>query len=246
MLMTDKHTSGTVDVLDADSESRVSIQRSAEQTPFLVTTHTSMASLRAPRPSTYRDLPGCLLVNFRTSKSDVASLIASLTQRFARSPIIFYDRKPEASKVASSLQNGAFDFLEWPSDVDTLPLRVRKAVDAAQVRHDLRRQLESVWERIGRLTKREREVMHLVSDGNANKVVSSELGISERTVEVHRANAMRKLGARSLPQMVSFELVARCFTDHTQTPFEGLNPSLRPLLEAIPPDEDLACDRNVA
>ena len=104
------------------------------------------------------------------------------------------------------MKDGAFDFLQKPFRDQELLDRINSALKqdfenrAAVNRHaDLQKRAES-------LTPREREVMALVVDGRANKVIAIDLGLSERTVEIHRSNVMEKMGARSVAHLVKMHL----------------------------------------
>jgi FixJ family two-component response regulator len=105
-----------------------------------------------------------------------------------------------------AIKKGAFDFLQKPFNDQDLLDRVQAALreDIARRNSDVQRQ--SLRERRERLTPREREIMERVVAGQANKVIAIDLGLSERTVELHRAHVMEKMEVRSLAELVATNL----------------------------------------
>ena len=107
---------------------------------------------------------------------------------------------------SEAIQHGAFDFLQKPFRDQDLIDRVQRALTTdAQQRRELAKR-EVIRERFDSLTTREREVLTLVTRGKANKVMAGDLGVSQRTVEIHRARVMEKMGAASLAQLVRMML----------------------------------------
>ncbi len=101
-----------------------------------------------------------------------------------------------------ALQRGAVDFLEKPFNPAVLLERIEQAVKADSELTAAVKKAEEINARIAELTAREREVMNLVADGKSSKVIALELGISERTVELHRSRMMKKMSARSVADLV--------------------------------------------
>ena len=101
-----------------------------------------------------------------------------------------------------ALKGGAIDFLQKPYEPDVLLVRIAEALEKDARTREARERTAEVEARLSQLTPREREVMSLVVEGRANKVIAIDLGISERTVELHRGRVMRKLGARSVPDLI--------------------------------------------
>lgn len=148
------------------------------------------------------DLPGCLLLDVRMPHLGGLELQEELNRRGVILPVIFMTAHGDVSMAVEAMRAGALDFLQKPFKDDELLRRVQAALaqDAGE-RERLRRQLD-LRRRLESLTPREREVAQFIVAGKANKVIAAELGISERTVELHRAHAMQKLGARSVAQLV--------------------------------------------
>jgi FixJ family two-component response regulator len=120
-------------------------------------------------------------------------------------PMIVLTGFGEVAVAVHALQRGAFDLIEKPASAARLLAALEQALALDADRRHLARIRAAYRGRLGRLTPRERQVMGLVVDGMANKVVASDLGISEKTVETHRARVMEKLAVRSLAELVRLD-----------------------------------------
>jgi len=117
-------------------------------------------------------------------------------------PVIFVTGHGDVPMAVSAVKKGAVDFIEKPfADEDLLRL-VTQALEADRAQAETRGRSAEVRRRMESLTDREREVMALVVAGKSNKVIAEELGISPKTVEVHRGRVMEKMGVRSLAELV--------------------------------------------
>jgi two-component system, LuxR family, response regulator FixJ len=152
------------------------------------------------------DQPGCLLLDVRMPRMSGLELQQELVRHNVALPVIFITGHGDVPMAVEAMRAGALDFLQKPFKDDDLIRRVQKALEQdARERADLR-QRDALRRRFEELTPREREVGQRIAAGEANKVVALELGLSERTVELHRANLMQKLGLRNLAQLVQFML----------------------------------------
>jgi len=104
--------------------------------------------------------------------------------------------------AVEAMQCGAMDFLQKPFRDQDLLDRITKALEKDRAGRDVLGNRERIGVRIATLTPREREVMTLVTQGKANKVIAADLNLSQRTVEIHRAHVMEKMGANSLAHLV--------------------------------------------
>jgi FixJ family two-component response regulator len=158
---------------------------------------------------------GCLVLDVRMPGMSGMELQQQLNQRGATIPVIFISGHGDVPMAVEAMQHGAFDFLQKPFRDQELLDRVQRALARdAQSRATLAAGA-LIRERIESLTPRERQVMQLVTQGKANKVVGAELGVSQRTVEIHRAHVMEKMHARSLAELVRMVLDTE---DATQNP----------------------------
>ncbi len=150
---------------------------------------------------------GCLVLDIRMPGISGLELREKLDELDSILPIIFVTGFGDISMAVEAMQKGAFDFIEKPFRDQELLDRIAAAMQTDDTAQRERSQLQQVTERLDRLTKREREVLELVVRGQPNKIIAHELGVSQRTVEIHRARVMEKMEARSLA-----ELVRMCLT----------------------------------
>jgi FixJ family two-component response regulator len=121
-------------------------------------------------------------------------------------PVIFITGHGDVPMAVQAMKEGAFEFIQKPFRDQDLIDRINHAlIQDTQNRSSLARRAE-VLHRVESLTPRERQVMDLVVEGAANKVIAIDLGLSERTVEVHRAKVMEKMGSRSVAHLVKLQL----------------------------------------
>jgi len=150
--------------------------------------------------------PGCLVLDVRMPGMSGLDLQERLAARRIHVPIIFITGHGDVQMAVRAVQSGAFDFVEKPFNDQDLLDRIQKAItfDAGQrVRDAQRMQLRSLF---AGLTPREREVLDLVVEGMSNKAIANSLGLSAKTVEVHRAKVMEKMHARSVSDLVKMSM----------------------------------------
>lgn len=149
---------------------------------------------------------GCLVLDIRMPGLGGLELQEKLNEMGSTLPIIFITGHGDVPMAVEAMQKGAVDFIQKPFRDQELLDRVSEALKTDQERRSARNQQAEVTGRIDKLTKREREVMDLVVTGKPNKVIAYELGVSQRTVEIHRARVMEKMEARSLADLVRMHL----------------------------------------
>jgi len=148
------------------------------------------------------DCPGCLVLDIRMPGMSGMELQQKLIEMRAILPIIFITGHGDIPMAVEAMQRGAVDFIPKPFRDHELLNRINKALDDDQKNRDSLLELDEVEKRLEKLTPREKQVLELVVQGKANKVIAGDLGVSQRTVEIHRARVMGKMEARSLPQLV--------------------------------------------
>jgi len=156
---------------------------------------------------------GCLVLDVRLPGRNGLSLQRELAQRGIRLPIVFITGHGDVPMAVQAMNEGAFDFLEKPLDDDALLDRVARALERDAERREHEANISDIEDRLARLTPREREVMEGILEGKLNKVIGHELGMSTRTVEVHRARVMDKLGVRNASEMVRLVLTSPEYRD---------------------------------
>ncbi len=148
------------------------------------------------------DVPGCLVLDVRMPGMSGLELQEELNRRGAIIPVIFITGHGDIPMAVEAMQHGAFDFLQKPFRDQDLIDRVQRALATDARNRAALDEGQKIAERYESLTPREREVLVLVTQGKANKVMAGDLGVSQRTVEIHRARVMEKMGANSLAQLV--------------------------------------------
>ena len=151
-------------------------------------------------------LTGCILLDIRMEGMSGPELFDMLNDRGNRLPVIFLTGHGDVPMAVSALKKGAFDFVEKPCNDNELANRVIEALQLDAKQRMAASDADSVNTLIDRLSTRERQVMERILAGKLNKVIADELGISMRTVEVHRANVFEKMGVRTAVELA--QLVA--------------------------------------
>jgi FixJ family two-component response regulator len=146
--------------------------------------------------------PGCVVLDVRMPLMSGLELQQLLNMRGAIIPVIFITGHGDIPMAVEAMQHGAFDFLQKPFRDQDLLDRVQKALEKDRVNRVQLREKTRIQERRESLTPREREILELMTRGKPNKVMAADLGVSQRTVEIHRARVMEKMGASSLAQLV--------------------------------------------
>ncbi|HEU4627710.1 MAG TPA: response regulator transcription factor [Steroidobacteraceae bacterium] len=146
--------------------------------------------------------PGCVVLDVRMPLMSGLELQQLLNMRGAIIPVIFITGHGDIPMAVEAMQHGAFDFLQKPFRDQDLLDRVQKALEKDRVNRAQLREKARIRERRDSLTPREREILELMTRGKPNKVMAADLGVSQRTVEIHRARVMEKMGATSLAQLV--------------------------------------------
>ena len=150
---------------------------------------------------------GCLIADIRMPDMDGLALQEELTRRGALLAVIIVTGHGDVPLAVRAMKAGAVDFLEKPFDEEALIFSVKRAANQASSASNRVAALQDAQTRLADLTKREREVLDLVVAGRANKVIAHELGISPRTVELHRARVMDKMNARTVADLVRVSLL---------------------------------------
>jgi FixJ family two-component response regulator len=155
------------------------------------------------------DIHGCLVLDIRMPGMSGLELQQHLNRTGSMLPVIFITGHGDVPMAVQAMKEGAFEFIQKPFRDQDLLDRINHALQQdAESRHNLARRADVV-RRLETLTPRERQVMDMVVDGSANKVIAIDLNLSERTVEIHRAKVMEKMGARSVAHLVKLHLSLR-------------------------------------
>ncbi len=151
---------------------------------------------------------GCLVLDIRMPQMSGLELQEKLNEQGSLLPIIFITGHGDIQMAVEAMRRGALDFIRKPFREQDLLDRINEALafDAGQRKNIAERQ--QLVDKVATLSEREREVFHRVANGEMNKVIAQDMGISARTVEVHRSQVMKKLGVRTLAQLVRIKIEA--------------------------------------
>jgi two-component system, LuxR family, response regulator FixJ len=145
---------------------------------------------------------GCVLTDLRMPGMTGLELQAALRERHIELPVVVLTAHGDVATARAALKNGAFDFLEKPVDDAMLLDVLHNALRVDRERRSAAVQRSTSDERRERLTRREREILKLLTAGHSNREIATQLGISPRTVEVHKARIMDKLECHSLAELI--------------------------------------------
>ena len=199
------HDLPTVYVVDDDKAVRDSLRWPIESVGLPVETFESAKDFLAACEA--REVRGCLVVDVRLPGVSGLDLQDRLRELGLYLPTIVITGHGDVPVAVRAMKAGALDFIEKPFSDQTLLDRIREAMDRDEQLHALALQRDALVDRFERLTAREREVMELVVTGQLNKQIAATLGLSHKTIEVHRAHVMEKMQADSLADLVRMAVV---------------------------------------
>ncbi|KRB81182.1 two-component system response regulator [Sphingomonas sp. Root710] len=151
---------------------------------------------------------GCILLDVRMPEKDGLEVQQELNERGVGMPVIVLTGHGDVGIAVKAMKAGAVDFLEKPFEAAALLEAIERAFERLEAKHDAAARAAEADIALGALTAREREVLEGLAQGYPNKTIAYDLGISSRTVEVHRANIMTKLHARSLSEALRIAFAA--------------------------------------
>jgi two-component system response regulator FixJ len=195
----------TIFVVDDDAAIRDSLRMMLEASGYTVR---DFASAQAFLSDANLQDGGCLIVDIRMPGMGGLELQEELVRRKANVPVIVMTGHGDVPLAVRAMRAGAMDFVEKPFDEERMLQSVADALEAGQRAQSRAAEAKAARELLSLLTPREREILDQLVKGHANKVVAHQLGISPRTVEIHRASIMEKLHARNLSNVVRKALAA--------------------------------------
>ncbi|MBU2876341.1 MULTISPECIES: response regulator transcription factor [Aliiglaciecola] len=154
------------------------------------------------------DMKGCIVLDIRMPKMSGLELQLKLKELNSLLPIIFITGHGDIPMAVEAMRNGAIDFIRKPFNDQNLIDRINEALALNSKQNASIDNKQKEVRKISLLSNREKEVFNLVTEGAMNKMIASELNISERTVEVHRSHVMEKLGAKTLAQLVRIKILS--------------------------------------
>lgn len=156
-----------------------------------------------------KDASGCLVLDIRMPGMSGLELQTKLHAMKLDIPIIFITGHGDVPMAVEAMKKGAFDFFQKPFRDQALLDRISQTLEQTRQLQQKHEERQQILKRLETLTSREHEIMNLVVEGVGNKVIATDLGISQRTVELHRAHVMQKMQANSLAHLVQMVLITQ-------------------------------------
>lgn len=197
--MTMEDAEPTVYLVDDDPDLLKALQRLLESAGLRVAAFASAQQFLQDSGSLG---PGCLVLDLSMPGLSGLQLQRELEQRDSQLPIVFLTGRGDIAASVQAMKQGATDFLTKPVDDDELLDAIRVALATNRRRHRARAERDHIVACIASLTERERQVLELVVAGRLNKQIAADLGTAEKTIKFHRGNMMRKMGVRSVADLV--------------------------------------------
>jgi FixJ family two-component response regulator len=191
----------TVYLIDDDEAVRIGLSRLLRAAGFRVQAFSSASMYLAER---HPDASGCVVLDLSLPELNGFDLQAKLADDPDALPIIFLTGFGDVPSSVHAMKAGAVDFLLKPADEKTLTTAIASAFALDRERRSRHAERVDVQSRLARLSPREYEVMRLLVAGKLNKQIAAELGTAEKTVKVHRAHLLQKLGVVSVAELVMF------------------------------------------
>jgi FixJ family two-component response regulator len=188
-----------VAVIDDDKSALTSLARLIKSAGIEVL---SFSSARAFLDDPNLNQVDCAVTDLRMPGVDGLKLQELLAETVPYLSVVFITGHGDIPKTVRAIRGGAIDFLEKPVDDDALLEAVRRGAERSRDQKASHTEIDELQRRYGLLTARERQVFSLVTSGLLNKQAGAELGVSERTIKVHRARVMLKMDAESLAELV--------------------------------------------
>jgi FixJ family two-component response regulator len=200
-----KEKPATVFVVDDDDAVRTSLRLLLKSVGLPVETYGSAQEFLDAFDA---DRAGCLVLDIRMPGMSGLELQQKLNEIHAIVPIVFITGHGDVPMAVEAMQHGAVDFIQKPFRDQDLIDRINQALERDRENRAGLKERDAIRRRMEQLTPREREVLDLVTQGKANKVIAGDLNVSQRTVEIHRARVMEKMGASSLAHLVRMVIEA--------------------------------------
>jgi two-component system response regulator FixJ len=197
-------TSRTIHIVDDDPSICGSLERLLHSAGFTTDSYASSLAFLAVAPQLSR---GCILLEVKMPDLDGIEVQARLRRMGKTIAVIMMTGHGDVRTAVSAMKSGAVDFIEKPFKDDEVLRSIEAAI--ADDRIEVGRRMEDAARQVAQLSRREREVLEGLIAGKLNKIIAHDLGLSVRTVEVHRLHMMERLGVRQLADAVRLAVLAR-------------------------------------
>ena len=203
--MTAREREPTVFVVDDDEAVRGSLRLLLKSLGIPAVSHGSATEFLAEYDPEH---PGCIILDVRMPGMSGLELQDELNRRGAIIPVIFITGHGDVPMAVEAMQHGAVDFLQKPFSDKDLTDRIHQALSIDLRNRAMLDEKDRIRARLAALTPREMQVLRFVTLGKSNKVIAGDLDVSQRTVELHRAHLMEKMGASSLAHLERMTMIA--------------------------------------
>lgn len=188
-------------LIDNDMRRRAAISHALSAAHIHVEPFETVAELSASWPRS-----GVILAH--DEAVSISALIECMADHGEWFPIIAFNENPSANRIVEAVLEGAIDYVAWPISPEELNTTLARAIHRAENVGNAKLREVMARARIDRLTRREREVLSGVASGLSNRLIGEQLSISPRTVEIHRANMLNKLGANHTSDAIRIAIEA--------------------------------------
>jgi two-component system, LuxR family, response regulator FixJ len=199
-------TDAVVHLIDDDEAVRHSVSFMLATSGLAVRVHESATSFLDALPSIQ---PGCIVTDVRMPGMDGLALQRELKRRGINLPVIVITGHADVPLAVEAMKAGAIDLIEKPFSDEALLSVVRVAIDRQSRNRHRDSEIDAIKARLASLSPRERDVLNGLAAGHPNKLIAYDMKISARTVEVHRANLMARMGASSVAELLRMVFLVR-------------------------------------
>ncbi len=195
-----EHVSNLI-LVDRDSRRRAAISHALAASSIHVEPFENIEELALAWPRS-----GVVMIH--DEAGSIGDLIAKMAADGEWYPIIAFCEEPAPRQIVEAVLDGAVDYVAWPIEAEHLNAALARAIDKSEAAGNFKLREVMARSRLDRLTKREREVLDGVASGLSNRLIGEKLAISPRTVEIHRANMLNKLGAHHTSEAIRIAIEA--------------------------------------
>ena len=192
-----------IHIVDADAHIRAQFARAVFALGHHAEVYADLVEL-----CEYPPQRGIIIVRDSIAQGGIEAAVKLLAKHRVWLPVVAMDENPSTAQVVAAVKAGALEYLPLPFDPSHLSDILQRIAGEVEVRAGANRRMLEARSRIDNLSSREREVLDWLAQGNSNKAIAQELEISPRTVEIHRANMMSKLGVSHPAEAVRLRLEA--------------------------------------
>lgn len=190
--------------IDSSSRTRAELSRIGFDLGHHAEVYTDISDITMHPPR-----EGIVIARDDADLGGVAAILDRLSKLGVWLPVIAVDEQPRPGRIVEAIKAGALDYMSLPLDAEKFARCLDRIQDEAVIFGEARKRMIEARTRISNLSRREREVLEWLAEGSSNKVIARQLEISPRTVEIHRANMMTKLGARHAAEAVRLKMEAQ-------------------------------------